>query len=1084
MQFSGADFIVIAIVLIVLVVYRQLDRNNRSLEKVKKYASRVHDELEAHVQEKVTSIKDMGIEVEVHQKAAREVLKRVQAIESGLGKRSDEIEHIGQRIEEYDKALGELVTMTARAEENISRVRDESSYVDGVGKRIKESQARLTSVEQTIDSIVDRFADVNRDQLVEVQSEAFEDAEKRAQGLREELMAFQERVNQFSEYVRGVEERGAAVSERTRAELEDISETIINRAQEASIQGSEQISELREQLELLESDYQKKLLALAERGERMETAALAKLREQIDEQGQAVQEQLTERLESNKRALLERVAALESSIKESQSQLAERTSRLDEERATVERRIAEFGGELTHSIERAADQIQRDVLGGIESRLSEYESQITYRFEKLEGVGGDLEDLEGRLHDAMNQATGRVQQEFAEFSREFARSRDAQTAEVEQEMVRVRGQMSELETGIVDLKNQAYANVSEKLQVFEDEFFADLKERQVGMEQHLVDWQAAFQQELESVTAQAREERAELETGYSENVKRRLEELRAASYGRFEKLQEEMLAFQQGIEARVGSAQELIDSLERDLNEETSRLAADAKSSLREQFARHRDQVGEEVVELERGLRQRIEGLGESFESGRQELESMLEKTRSDASVWKAQVDQRLQTTSNDVNQQIADFRVTIGETIAEVRQTFSEDREAMLAASAEERSRMEEELVRLASQVDNLAGGIREKSAEALAEFSEQYEALKQETERSTKALGDGVDDRIEHFRTLVQDTRDQFQAMQERLLGKLEEQAGLLTVNLDEIEKRQRSFVEQTKIFERADSMKEELQRAVGALREDLSRVEQQRRDIRDLEAQFAKIRKNADEVSERMAKFMAEKRRIDGLEGDYRKLMTMSQAVEVKLQNVTASNDTLQSVQASLRSLEELERDVEGRFQRLEKKRSILDLTTEGVDKNFQSLQEVESRLSEISSELNALPGKVEELSGRMAQLAANKRDADAAVKQLALLDQTMEEIEERMENLNSAREWLARTETRLSEVQSEAEEQVKLLGAIMKQQSKGSGDQDGAPPVTTRDTVLKLARQSWNVDEIARATSLSRGEVELILELATK
>src|SRR6056297_2433464 len=105
MQFSGADIIVIAIVLIVLFVYRQLDRNNRSLEKVKKYADRVHEELEAHVQAKVVAIKDMGIELEVHQKAAREVLKRVQAIESGLNDRAEEIERIGTRIGEYDAAL-------------------------------------------------------------------------------------------------------------------------------------------------------------------------------------------------------------------------------------------------------------------------------------------------------------------------------------------------------------------------------------------------------------------------------------------------------------------------------------------------------------------------------------------------------------------------------------------------------------------------------------------------------------------------------------------------------------------------------------------------------------------------------------------------------------------------------------------------------------------------------------------------------------------------------------------------------------------------------------------------------------------
>ncbi|MFW6312550.1 MAG: SpiroCoCo family coiled-coil protein, partial [Spirochaetota bacterium] len=323
-----------------------------------------------------------------------------------------------------------------------------------------------------------------------------------------------------------------------------------------------------------------------------------------------------------------------------------------------------------------------------------------------------------------------------------------------------------------------------------------------------------------------------------------------------------------------------------------------------------------------------------------------------------------------------------------------------------------------------------------------------------------------------------------QERLLGKLNEQASSLGSNLQEIERQQRAFSEQTRVFERADTLKEELADAIRGLKVDLDRVETQRKEMREIETQFTRLRKSADEVNEKMNRFVGEKRRIDALEGDYKQLLSMSQAVELKLEHVTSSNDALQAVQASLRSLEELEKDVESKFQRLEKKRSILDLTTDGVDKNFQGLQEVESRLTEISAQINVVPDRIEELSTRLEQLSSNKRDADAAMKQLALLDQTLEDIEQRMESLNQAREWLARTETRLGEVQREAEEQVKLLGAIMKQENKTGTKGAGAPAVTTRDTVIKLARQSWNVDEIARATSLSRGEVELILELSAK
>jgi chromosome segregation ATPase len=1084
MQFTGADILVIAIVLIVLAVYRQLDRSNRSLEKVKRYASRVHDELEAHVQEKVISIKDMGIELEVHQKAAREVLKRVQGIENSLNKRSEEIEKIGSRIDQYDSALEELVAMTARAQENMSRIRDESTYIDTVGRRIKQSQERMKGIEGGLENLAERFAAENHKRLKEAQLAAYEEVQAHAREITEDLSGFQERINQYSEYIRGVEERGESVSAKAREELDEILETVIHRAQEATIQSSEQIGELREQMEVLESDYQKRLLQLAERGEEMETTALSKLREQIEENITTTAGELSKRMDNHKRILLERVQRALTDAQEAQEKLTEREQQLEQSRERIEGRIVELDSELVRRIDSAADEIQTRVLGNLEERLTDYESQIAYRFEKLGDVGGEITQLEKRLQDALEKVAGKVQDDFTDFVAEFAKTRSDERERVQAEMSRVQEQMSDLESGLTDLKNQAYENVNAKLQVFEDQFFSDLRGRQVTMEQHVVDWQAQFQKDIDEIGSAGREERRKLESGYAEELKRRLSELQQSAYGRFEKFQEAVAEFQNGIELRVSDARELIAGLEREIEQEIQQLAADSKSGLREEFAHHREQVNAELGELRRGIQQQISDLDSEFTERRAGLESVLESGRSDAALWKAQVDQRLQTTTQEVNQQIADFRVYINTTISELRDAFAAGRDEATAANESERERLQSELDELSTQVLAITDDIRAKSEEALSEFGERYAELRTETERHTRALSSDVDARIKDFRGFVQDSREQFAAMQERLLGKLNEETQSLSATLQEIDKKQRSFAEQTRIFERADSLKADLEQSILGLRDDLDRVEEQRKEVKEVEGQFNRLRKSADEVTEKMSRFMAEKRRIDSLEDDYRKLMAMSQSVELKLNHVTGSNDTLQAMQASLRALEELEKDVESKFQRLEKKRAILDLTTEGVDKNFQELQEIESRLSTMSEDLSAVPGQIEELGTQIGRLAANKKDADAAMKQLALLDQTLESLEERMENLNQARDWLARTETRLGEVQRDAEEQVKLLGAILRQEGRGEGSQDGAPPVTTRDTVIKLARQSWNVDEIARATSLSRGEVELILELATK
>ncbi len=122
--------------------------------------------------------------------------------------------------------------------------------------------------------------------------------------------------------------------------------------------------------------------------------------------------------------------------------------------------------------------------------------------------------------------------------------------------------------------------------------------------------------------------------------------------------------------------------------------------------------------------------------------------------------------------------------------------------------------------------------------------------------------------------------------------------------------------------------------------------------------------------------------------------------------------------------------------------------------------------------------------MEALEGGKAEAERVIALLVDLDATLTGVEERIEAMQQAREWLARTETRLSEVSKQAEEQVKLMGSLLKEGSKQGRKERGAPSLTSRDMVIRLAHQGWKVEQIMQATKLSRGEVELILELSSK
>jgi chromosome segregation ATPase len=232
----------------------------------------------------------------------------------------------------------------------------------------------------------------------------------------------------------------------------------------------------------------------------------------------------------------------------------------------------------------------------------------------------------------------------------------------------------------------------------------------------------------------------------------------------------------------------------------------------------------------------------------------------------------------------------------------------------------------------------------------------------------------------------------------------------------------------------------------------------------------------------KFLGEKRRLDDLDADIKKLMSLNSTVEARLADMTETNDSLQTIQMKVRELEGFGHRVEGLYERLEKKQDLLESTSSGVDKNFELLDEMDKQFSEFQKEFNLLPSEIRQLDEKVSVLAKSKKDADKAIKQLDQLDRSMTQVEARAEKLEVVRDWLARTETRFEEVNREAQEQVKLLGAILKEGNKVNKKQ--TEPVDIRSMVKRLAHQGWTILEISQATKLSRGEVELILELMPK
>ncbi len=1049
--FSPGNVIVLLVVLIILAVYRQLDRNNRSLDKVKRYAERVVGELDDLVQEKATAIRDMGIELEVHQKAARTVLDRIKELEDGLSKRAEQIERIGTRIGDYDTALEELLKMTERAEENLARVQSESEYIDSVGNRLKISQEKLKALEIRIPELTADFAKKNDETLRSAVDNAVRYADSRSQELADTLEALGRQAGSLDERFDDLEANSRRIGEETESRLRTLQSEVLEAGQSQLEKMEASVASYEESFARVEKEYQGRIQKIAEDGSTFQEATLRTLTERIENQSTGIRQELTVAVETYQKEctsqireansqlrvradeLSKHIEAASSKLGERLGEVTEKSSALEGEQARLDQRIDENKKQLSDSLDRKISGLEHSVLETVEARIKQYEEAVGYRLAKLDSVGSDIDELEVSLRESINQVSTRMRQEFETFSRELAEQRAEDGRRAQEEMSSLHKGMEEMETGLDKLKEQAYENVSEKLQLLEDAFFADLREREAGLGTQLTDWQAAFESRLdESRTAQL-ELLRETESRSADDFRKSVSELQERFYGGVEKIDTQLDDFRNGLSARMGESETTVERFKETLGERLEGIEEEAEGALTAEIGKLSSSVREEIENHRRRVEKDLADFQHSFDGSKQQLEQDLEGTRSEMSIWHAESLKRMNETSD---------------------------------------------------RIGELESALKSRSQEALEDFKERFDEMRTAVEARNQELGVEADTRIREFRSFSADLREQVGSTQQKLFGKINDEAKLLSVNLAEIDKRQKAFVEQTKVFDRADALKLALEESMQELKADLSKVDAQREEIREIEVQMGRIRKLSGEVNDRVERFLGEKRRVDSLEDDFKKLMSMSQAVEVKLDQITSSDDELQAIQARLRSLEELDKSIDERMIRLEKKRNIIDVTTEGVDKNFDMLGKLEDRLVGIESEIKELPGRVEELSGRFRELATGKKDVDVAVKQLRELDGALDDIEGRMAELNSAREWLARTETRLEEVGRDAQDKVKLLGSLLKGEGKKTTDGKAAPSLSARDTVIKLAHQGWKVDEIARATKVSRGEVELILELATK
>lgn len=1054
MPFTVGDLLTLGIVIATLVAWRFLDRDNRSLEKVKKLGDRLQGELGAYVDRRAEDLKQYAIDLDVRNKSAKEVLRRLQSAEEGLNARAADIATIRTRIGEYDEALARLMDMSARVDENLARIQAESEFTDGVARKIEAASKSLATVEANIAVLRDDFARDNLAALETVREGLFADTETRVAGIRELLVKAEAdaelTVSNAAAAKRDAEREFAKAFEKARTESEKLEDATFEKLRQTS---DAKAAKLKETVE----DKFAQIGQLA-KDRAAETQALAR---SFKAEWKAESEALVASFK----------AALAAETEAASEKSAKALEVLDGKVAATEAGVAALAGSLEKARERA------EAMAG--AAMASTETRLRAIAEKAEASATEIETRLGAVEGLVEQRLGVLAKKADEvalglgeklktllssqkedFAQRAAEAKAAQAAAI-----------AELKAGVDEAKDIRSSALAELRQAFETAT-AERQALETGLKASI----AAAKEEAATLAARLAQEGESRSLEVLAAVERRLDDYGAEVESKFRRLE--------AVNVDIGILEGALRA-----------AMADASGRIEGEFLSWGRALTARQAEFEGGFAKETGRLSDSMRSMEAELDALKSRAYDNVAqklkVFEDEFFADLRTRKESADAALASWKTERDAALAELGKAFAKEEEGVrraaeagiaslgerLGRDLEESRRAAEE--RLGAEIGSLKSSLEALVSTAKADYEQQHEAW---IGRAIQER-DGIRKDIETLLARSRELGDSLDRRVAEALGQIDSEAKRLAKVVAGIDREQKAFVAQTRIFERSDELVAKLSAAIESMKGELSTLDAKRQELAEIDDRLTKVRRLEEDLGQRIAKFLAEKKRVDSLEEGFARLATVSESVDRKLADITGQGDALTEAQARIRRLLELSSEAEAKYDRLEKKGEVIDATVEMVDKNFRNVADIEKGVTTLGAELKRLPERLAEVERGLVALSAGKERADEAARKLGELDSVMADAERRIAEAQKVREWLARSETRLEEINRQVEEQLKLMSTLLKDEG-GDKRGRGAPPGSVQDTVRKLARQGWSADEIARTVKISRGEVELILELGAK
>ena len=985
-------------------------------------------------------------------------------------------EKTDSEIETVTKAVDE--TITSRREELTANLNER--LASGIAHVESDTTARLALIQGTV---TDRIKSLETEtvNLTGILADQFH---KKADELGAELTA--SFTAQNAELLKTLSAQTNTLSEELEATKTRLETTINEFQNQLAVDFENKRAELEKQLSDHETAFNEKLTAAE--------SSVAAFKQSFDSESSSVLDYARNELKRMSEEQKADVASLEkeradfdaefTALKDAFGQTAASlTEQVASVNTSLSEQIAQFRGNLEKALSSEStgySEKQQKYFAEMEKQLEQCKSDVLYRFERLNTSTEEINGLEQALRDAMAAARQRVDSDFARFSQSQLDRQATFESDLAGRSDALTTRLHDLEGEINDLKEKAYGSVSEKLKVFEDDFFNDLSKRSSTMEESLVQWQRDVNGKMNELSNQYEDARRLTEEKYNNQMKNELSSVQDRLKEQIARLEGLIQSSEQTLQDRINNTEYGFRAYIEQQRVELENARNSASEYMKNELTSYNTQADEILKRYERDINTQLEQIAQNVGASQEKTESQVQAVLSDFSSWSDRMNVQFEETKNMFSEKLNSLDQNASDLISQVQQSFTTDLADFNRKIAEDRNSMSIKLDDVKKDMQTTLSEYDAKSRSVIDELQRNYDEMQTQVQHAISETNADSEQKLRVLKDMVQDIRTRTDAAQDKLLGKIQADANALNLSLDAVDKRLKEYMAQTQIIDKVEEHKVKLEDQLTSLRAEITKFDNFKQTAADVDQQINKIRKAEEEISMNAQKFLAEKKRMDLMEADFNKLMMLSSTMDQKITELQNSHDDLQLIQADIRKFQDAITDISGQYDRLDKKTPVLEQTIADVDRSFDTLKTLEKRLAECDAESLQIPSRLEGLQTSVAKLLDASPKISDAVTKLASLDSIIKSTEARMGELTKSNEWLARTEGRLQEIAKGADSQLQLLKTITSKNDGSAASVKGAPPIAVRENVISLSHKGWSVAQISNALKLTQAEVELILD----